>query len=120
MISILKLFCPVGGSITPIGKFIAHKTLKLITKSAQYHPEKLRVAVLGVTFKENVSDLRNTKVIDVIEELESFGIETFAFDPVASDEDFHHEYGRHLTRGLIFLLAMRLSLPLGTINFCRS
>jgi UDP-N-acetyl-D-galactosamine dehydrogenase len=52
-----------------------------------------RVLVMGVTFKENVSDIRNTKVIDVLRELQAFGMQVDAVDPMASAADFAHEYG---------------------------
>jgi UDP-N-acetyl-D-mannosaminuronate dehydrogenase len=52
--------------------------------------------VLGVTFKENVSDLRNSKVIDLIKELESFGVEVSVHDPVATASDAQHKYGLKL------------------------
>ena len=55
-----------------------------------------RVNVLGLTFKENVPDIRNSKVIDIIRELHEFGVETFVHDPLASAEDALHEYGVRL------------------------
>jgi UDP-N-acetyl-D-galactosamine dehydrogenase len=54
------------------------------------------VHVLGLTFKENVPDLRNSKVIDVINELKSYGIEVCVHDPIASREEAMHEYGVEL------------------------
>jgi UDP-N-acetyl-D-galactosamine dehydrogenase len=55
------------------------------------------VAILGVTFKENISDIRNSKVADVINELHSFGLEVYATDPLADSRDFENEYGFRLT-----------------------
>jgi UDP-N-acetyl-D-galactosamine dehydrogenase len=55
-----------------------------------------RVNVLGLTFKENVPDLRNSKVIDIVRELHEFGVETYVHDPLASHEDALHEYGLRL------------------------
>src|SRR3954463_2563232 len=55
-----------------------------------------RVNVLGLTFKEDVPDIRNSKVIDIIRELHEFGVETFVHDPAASHEDALHEYGVRL------------------------
>jgi UDP-N-acetyl-D-glucosamine/UDP-N-acetyl-D-galactosamine dehydrogenase len=49
--------------------------------------------VLGLTFKENVPDIRNTRVIDVVQELKSYGVEVHVHDPVADAEEAHHEYG---------------------------
>lgn len=55
------------------------------------------VAVLGVTFKENVPDIRNSKVVGVIDELRTFGLEVYAADPLADSRDFENEYGFKLT-----------------------
>ena len=55
-----------------------------------------RVNVLGLTFKEDVPDIRNSKVIDIIRELHEFGVETFVHDPQANPEDALHEYGVRL------------------------
>src|SRR5204863_1103553 len=55
-----------------------------------------RVNILGLTFKENVPDIRNSKVIDIIRELHAFGVETYVHDPLASAEDALMEYGVRL------------------------
>jgi UDP-N-acetyl-D-galactosamine dehydrogenase len=52
--------------------------------------------VLGITFKENVSDVRNSRVPDIIHELQSYGIEVAVHDPVADAEHAHAEYGVNL------------------------
>ena len=52
-----------------------------------------RVLVMGATFKEDVSDIRNSKVIDVIKELESFSVNVEVVDPHASSKELKHEYG---------------------------
>jgi len=49
--------------------------------------------VLGLTFKENVGDIRNTKVVDIISELAEYGVESLVFDPYANAEEVIHEYG---------------------------
>jgi UDP-N-acetyl-D-galactosamine dehydrogenase len=78
-----------------MGEYIASQTVKQIIKNGT--PVKgSRVNVLGLTFKENVPDLRNSKVIDVINELESFGIEVHVHDPLASKDEAMHEYGVEL------------------------
>ena len=51
-----------------------------------------RINVLGLTFKENCPDLRNSKIIDVIHELEDYGVEVNVHDPVVSNEEARHEY----------------------------
>jgi len=56
-----------------------------------------RVNVLGLTFKENCGDLRNSKVIDIINELKSYGVEVFVTDPQADSDEAVHEYGVPLT-----------------------
>src|SRR5699024_6674664 len=48
--------------------------------------------ILGLTFKENVPDVRNTKVIDIIKELEEYGVELLVHDPVAEPEEVQHEF----------------------------
>jgi UDP-N-acetyl-D-galactosamine dehydrogenase len=60
---------------------------------AGVNPLESRVLILGVTFKENVSDIRNSKVFDVIRELKSFNVETDVVDPWASAEQVQREYG---------------------------
>lgn len=74
-----------------MGVYVARKTIKMLTANKVDIP-KARVLVLGVTFKENVSDIRNSKVVDVIKELNSFNIEVDAIDPFASSADYEHEY----------------------------
>ncbi|MDE7448462.1 MAG: Vi polysaccharide biosynthesis UDP-N-acetylglucosamine C-6 dehydrogenase TviB, partial [Helicobacter sp.] len=56
-----------------------------------------KVAILGITFKENCPDIRNSKVFDVVRELEEFGCAVSLFDPWAHDDDVYHEYKKHLS-----------------------
>ncbi len=78
-----------------MGKFIAEKTIKLLSRLDR--PVKdLRVAVLGLTFKENVPDLRNSRVPDIIRELQEYGAEVLVHDPLAEPEEAHVEYKLHL------------------------
>jgi UDP-N-acetyl-D-galactosamine dehydrogenase len=79
-----------------MGKFIAEQTVKQMIRSGSAI-KGAKVTVLGLTFKENVPDLRNSRVIDVIQELRSYGIEVFVHDPVAIAADAHEEYGIDLT-----------------------
>ena len=51
------------------------------------------VTVLGLTFKENVPDTRNSKVLDIVRELQSFGVDVQVHDPLASPDEAKHEYG---------------------------
>ncbi len=79
-----------------MGKFIAEKTVKrMIFNGIKIKDSK--VLVLGLTFKENVPDLRNSKVIDVINELKEFGVNVLVADPMANNEESIEEYGVSLT-----------------------
>ncbi len=80
-----------------MGKFIAEKTIKLMIRMGK-HVAGARVAVLGVTFKEDVPDLRNTRVVDIIHELADYGIEVFAHDPLADAEEARTHLGISLRR----------------------
>ena len=75
-----------------MGKFIAEKTIKQMVRNG--HPVKDKpIIVLGLTFKEDCPDLRNSRVIDVIEELQSYGARVVVHDPVAEAAEARHEYG---------------------------
>ena len=78
-----------------MGKFIAEQTVKHMIRSGSA-VKGARVNVLGLTFKENCPDIRNTRVIDVIHELASYGIEVHVHDPVADASEARHEYGLEL------------------------
>ena len=75
-----------------MGKFIAEQTVKEMI-AAGSHIKGAKVSVLGLTFKENCPDLRNSRVIDVIHELISYGIEVHVHDPVPDQHEAMHEYG---------------------------
>jgi UDP-N-acetyl-D-galactosamine dehydrogenase len=79
-----------------MGQHIARKTVQQMIHAGR-NIKGARVNVLGLTFKEDVPDIRNSKVIDIIRELHEFGVETFVHDPQASAEDALHEYGVRLT-----------------------
>jgi UDP-N-acetyl-D-glucosamine/UDP-N-acetyl-D-galactosamine dehydrogenase len=75
-----------------MGKYIAEQTVKCMIQAGQ--PVKGgHVNVLGLTFKENCPDLRNSKVVDVIRELQSYGLTVNVHDPVAAAGEARHEYG---------------------------
>jgi UDP-N-acetyl-D-galactosamine dehydrogenase len=78
-----------------MAKFIAEQTIKHMIAAGSYI-KGARVNVLGLTFKENCGDLRNSKVIDIIHELQSYGVEVFVSDPQAEVEEAMHEYGVRL------------------------
>jgi UDP-N-acetyl-D-galactosamine dehydrogenase len=75
-----------------MGKYVAEQTVKQMIQ-AGFPVKGSHVNVLGLTFKENCPDLRNSKVIDVIRELESYGVTVHVHDPVASAEEARREYG---------------------------
>jgi UDP-N-acetyl-D-galactosamine dehydrogenase len=78
-----------------MAKFVAEKTVKSMI-SAGFHVKGSKVNVLGLTFKENCPDLRNSKVADIVTELQTYGVEVHVHDPVASAKDAQHEYGIEL------------------------
>ena len=78
-----------------MGKFIAEQTIKRMI-AAGSAIKGARVSVLGLTFKENCADLRNSKVIDIIRELQSYGVDVRVSDPSADPEAALHEYGLQL------------------------
>ena len=78
-----------------MGKFIADQTIKHMIASGS-HILGAKVNVLGLTFKENCGDLRNSKVIDIIHELRSYGADVYVTDARAGTEEAMHEYGVRL------------------------
>jgi UDP-N-acetyl-D-galactosamine dehydrogenase len=75
-----------------MAKFVAEKTVKSMI-SAGFHVKGSKVNVIGLTFKENCPDLRNSKVADIVYELQSYGVEVHVHDPVAEADEAQHEYG---------------------------
>ena len=80
-----------------MGKYVAEQTVKRLILRG-FCPNKEKVIVLGLTFKENVPDTRNSHVVDVVRELESFGIKVYVHDPIACPKEAEHEYGIRLTK----------------------
>jgi UDP-N-acetyl-D-galactosamine dehydrogenase len=78
-----------------MGKFIAEKTVKLLIQAGRA-VKGAKVLILGWTFKENVPDVRNTRVIDILTELRSYGVRCLPVDPHADPEEVRHEYGVEL------------------------
>lgn len=78
-----------------MGKFIAEKTVKSLIQQ-DINVKGAHVIVLGLTFKENCPDLRNTRVIDIVRELQSYDVKVSVCDPEASKEEAFHEYGIEL------------------------
>jgi len=75
-----------------MGFYIAKQTVKLIIAAGK-HISESKVLIMGATFKEDVSDIRNSKVADIIRELKSFAVTVDIVDPVASSEELKAEYG---------------------------
>lgn len=74
-----------------MGKFIAEKTIKEMIKAGTNIKES-KIGVLGLTFKEDCPDLRNTRVVDIVAELESYGASVMVHDPLADHEEAKEEY----------------------------
>ena len=80
-----------------MGSYIADVAIRKMIKAGQA-PKKSNVVILGLTFKENCPDTRNSKVDDIIKQLNRFGIEPTVVDPWASERDALHEYGVTLSK----------------------
>ncbi len=108
-----------------MGKFVAEKTVKKMI-GAGYCIKGMKVGILGLTFKENCPDLRNTRVIDIIAELETFGVDVVVHDPLADPKEAKTYYGIELKDfsefkdlgALVLAVGHReyLSLPLETLS----
>ena len=79
-----------------MGKYVAEQTVKQMI-AAGHSVKDANVIVLGVTFKEDCPDLRNSKVVDVIRELQSYGVNVHVHDPIADSDECRHEYGIGIT-----------------------
>ena len=103
-----------------MGKFVAEQTMKLLGQLPR-PVNDLKVAVLGLTFKENVPDLRNSRVPDIIQELREYGVQVSVHDPIAEPEEAVAEYGIHLQQwndlknvdGLVIAVAHRAYAEMG-------
>ncbi|MBK1690638.1 nucleotide sugar dehydrogenase [Ectothiorhodospira mobilis] len=109
-----------------MGAYVAQRLVKLLIE--QDRPVKRgRVGVLGITFKEDVPDLRNSRVPDILQELRQFGIEPCVHDPLADPEEAREEYGLELVDleaftdldGLILAVPHRAYLEQGPAGLCR-
>ncbi|MBI3894239.1 MAG: nucleotide sugar dehydrogenase [Candidatus Wallbacteria bacterium] len=79
-----------------MGRYVAAELVKRLLKNGRQSSRSLRVTVLGVTFKEDVRDVRNTRVTDIIRELKEYGIAVQLHDPVADPDDARRECGQEL------------------------
>lgn len=80
-----------------MGKYVGESTVKNLIK-ANKQVKGAKVAILGMTFKEDCPDVRNSKVIDIISELKEYGINVFVADPIADENEVKREYGVDLTK----------------------
>jgi UDP-N-acetyl-D-galactosamine dehydrogenase len=109
-----------------MGKYIAEQTVKQMIASGSYI-KGARVNVLGLTFKEDCADLRNSKVVDIINELKTYGVEVHVHDPEGDPEEALHEYGVRLSKweelpradAIVAAVAHRQYRQLGTEEICR-
>jgi UDP-N-acetyl-D-galactosamine dehydrogenase len=94
--------------------FAASKLIKLMIKQG-HRIEGSRVLVLGITFKENCPDIRNSKAVDLVKELQDFGCHVTVMDPWADPKETHHEYGlvtyKDLPAGMPFFDTIVLAVP---------
>jgi len=79
-----------------MGTYVAGQVIKLLIKNSHKITDAC-ILVLGITFKENCPDIRNSKVIDIIRELTEFGCRVEVYDPLADPDEVRHEYGIDLT-----------------------
>ena len=109
-----------------MGKFVAERTVKMLIQLGK-QVRGAKIGLLGLTFKEDVPDLRNTKVVDIIAELEDYGIEVLANDPLADSEEAREYYGIHLRTmeeiqgvdGVIVAVMHRYYREMGLARICR-
>ncbi len=82
-----------------ISSYVAKKAIQMVIRNGK-NVSKAKVLVMGMTFKENVSDIRNSKVIDLVRELESFSLDVHVHDPYAVPEEVQESYDIQLTKDL--------------------
>lgn len=109
-----------------MGSYVAQKLVKLLIKAK--HPiEKVRIGILGITFKENVPDIRNSRVPDIVQELQQFGIQPLIHDPIVDAQAAQREYGIILSQweelanlnGIILAVSHRLYCGLTSLQLSK-
>lgn len=109
-----------------MGTYVAQQFIKLLIQKGIY-PQQARVLVMGLTFKENCPDLRNTRVVDIISELQDYGIQVDVYDPWADPDLAKKEYGISLIEelypeywdGAVIAVAHRQFFELGAAGIRR-
>lgn len=96
--------------------YAARNTVKMMLRTGMDAP-RCKVGVLGITFKENCPDIRNSKVVDLVRELQAWGMDVVVTDPIANAEEVEHEYG--LTLGTVdeFHLVDALVVAVGHYSY---
>ncbi|GAB3820241.1 hypothetical protein GCM10028895_19960 [Pontibacter rugosus] len=82
-----------------MGEYVAHEVVKLMVKK-DISVKNANVLVLGITFKENCPDVRNTKVVDILHTLKDYQMNITIYDPWAEPAEVNHEYGWESTTSL--------------------
>ena len=82
-----------------MGQYVASELVKLMLQN-DIKVKAAKILVLGITFKENCPDVRNTKVVDVIKSLKEYGMDITIYDPLASPSEVKHEYGLEIVKTL--------------------
>jgi UDP-N-acetyl-D-glucosamine/UDP-N-acetyl-D-galactosamine dehydrogenase len=108
-----------------MGPFVAQRLVKMLI-NANISVKGARIGVLGLTFKEDCNDLRNSKVPDILTELRQFGIDAIIHDPLANAPEAVHEYGLKLSPleefknldGMVFAVSHKQYIELGTAKVC--
>jgi UDP-N-acetyl-D-galactosamine dehydrogenase len=108
-----------------MGPFVAQRLVKMLI-AQDISVRSAKIGILGLTFKEDCNDLRNSKVPDILRELRTFGIEAIIHDPLANAPEAVHEYGLHLSPiekfkgldGLVFAVSHKQYLEMGTPKVC--
>jgi len=77
-----------------MGRYVASEVVKLMI-ACDHKIKGAKVLILGITFKENCPDIRNTRVVDIVHELQQYGTEVYIYDPWANPEELLHEYNLH-------------------------
>ncbi len=103
-----------------MGRYVAQRLVKLLV-NADIPVKGARVGILGLSFKEDVNDIRNSKVPDIVTELREYGINALVHDPLASPKDAQHEYGIQLCSfeelraldGIVFAVAHKAYAEMG-------
>ena len=108
-----------------MGPYVAQRLVKMLIH-ANIPVKGARIGVLGLTFKEDCNDLRNSKVPDILGELRQFGIEAIIHDPLANAPEAVHEYGVRLAPldefknldGIVFAVSHKQDIEMGTPKLC--